>query len=87
MALFGEPVDRFFVGKLLVGLLFVVSIVQLLRAIVALTGSAAFLVRAPSQSAFFYGLTCILWALVFRLIEARRVKSRAAAVARDRRDD
>lgn len=72
MGLFGEVVDRFFVGKLAVGLLFIASALQMLRAVIALTGRAAFSVQAPGETALLFGAISIMWLLLFRFIETRR---------------
>lgn len=78
-AFFSDSVDRFFIGKLITGLLFIFSFIQLLRAILALTGTAAFSVTSPMEAAVAYAVACVVWFMAFRFIEARRLKSRKSA--------
>lgn len=69
MALFTDPVDRYFVGKLVVGLLFGVSAARLL------IGTLRFTMGRPApswESMAWYGIAAAVWFALFQLIESRR---------------
>jgi hypothetical protein len=77
MSLFTDNVDRYFVGKLAVGLLFVFSFLEALLAAIVLTGVAPHPSPSPENALIQYGVASLLWFVAFRFIESRR--RRAAA--------
>ena len=72
-----EPVDRFFVGKVMSGLLFVASFFPLL---VVVTTTLLPGIQPWGKATLGYGLSCLLWLGVFQIVEHRR----EAACARRR---
>lgn len=75
MSLFNEPVDRFFVGKLVFGLLFVGSFLKLLLAVLKPVATSR---SIEVEAIVGYGLSCLLWYGLFRVIENRRVANAGA---------
>ena len=77
MSLFTEPVDRFFVGKLLSGVLFVASFFKLLVAVITALVPPYGIEQPWAASVLGYGLSCLLWFGEFRVVEGRRRASAA----------
>jgi hypothetical protein len=60
MGLFTERVDRFFVGKFVVGVFFIVAALRALGGALALTGWTGFQVQSPGQTTLFYSAASVL---------------------------
>ncbi len=71
MSLFTDPMDRFFVGKLLFGLLFCDAFFRflnlVLRMVLQPNGTSP-----PWEDALTFGLVCLLWFGLFQAVESRR---------------
>jgi hypothetical protein len=74
MSLWTEPADRFLVGKLMAGLLFIASFFTLL---VAVTTTLLPGVQPWGGAVLGDGLSCLLWLGVFQIVERRRQASSA----------
>lgn len=63
MRLFTDAVDRYCVGKLIAGLLFIGSFGKLVHVI---------RVESPVETVVVWAVACVLWVVLFKLIESRR---------------
>lgn len=75
MSLFTEKMDRYYVGKMIFGLLFVVSFLKLLIAGILLSGLTPLRMTGfvnPQLAFLQYGIASVLWYAAFRFVESRR---------------
>ena len=76
MSLFTEPIDRFYLGKLVFGLAFVRAVLYVLHSLVAISGvyhpASGVVASSPVKALWLSGAEAVLTLVGFQIIERAR---------------